>query len=180
MTPSSLILRQGGEDGTASFSEDFKRDGVAQITERGYPVAEVSQRLGVSPHSLYACKTTFAKPSGSSDADQAGEAKHGRTCSNISRCSTIASLWTGCATRQAEVDGCVAALRAELTAAKDKLRWLYKLVENGVTDLDEMLKERRAALKVDRDRAQAALDGMHTAERPPAIMARERSCSLAS
>jgi transposase len=27
---------------------------VAQITERGYPVAEVSQRLGVSQHSLYA------------------------------------------------------------------------------------------------------------------------------
>jgi hypothetical protein len=27
---------------------------VAQITERGYPVAEVSQRLGVSPQSLAA------------------------------------------------------------------------------------------------------------------------------
>lgn len=39
---------------TGSFSEDFKRDAVAQITERRYPVAEVSHRLGVSPHSLYA------------------------------------------------------------------------------------------------------------------------------
>jgi transposase len=58
---------------TGSFSEDFKRDAVAQITERGYPVAEVSQRLGVSPHSLYAWKKKFAKPSGSSEADQAGE-----------------------------------------------------------------------------------------------------------
>ena len=35
----------------AKFSDDFKRDAVVQITERGYPVAEVSQRLGVSPHS---------------------------------------------------------------------------------------------------------------------------------
>jgi len=39
----------------SNFSDDFKRDAVAQITERGYPVSEVSQRLGVSPHSLYAC-----------------------------------------------------------------------------------------------------------------------------
>ena len=37
--------------GKANFSEDFKRDAVHQITERGYPVAEVSQRLGVS-HAL--------------------------------------------------------------------------------------------------------------------------------
>jgi len=29
---------------------------VAQITERGYPVAEVSERLGGSQHSLYAWK----------------------------------------------------------------------------------------------------------------------------
>lgn len=42
--------------GKPNFSDEFKRDAVAQITERGYPVAEVSQRLGVSPHSLYAWK----------------------------------------------------------------------------------------------------------------------------
>ena len=34
--------------GKVNFSDDFKRDAVAQITERGYPVAEVSQRLCVS------------------------------------------------------------------------------------------------------------------------------------
>ncbi len=38
----------------ARFSDDFKRDAVHQIVERGYPVAEVSKRLGVSTHSLYA------------------------------------------------------------------------------------------------------------------------------
>lgn len=42
--------------GKSSFSDAFKRDAVAQITERGYPVAEGSQRLGVSQHSLYAWK----------------------------------------------------------------------------------------------------------------------------
>ena len=55
--------------GTARFSDDFKRDAVAQITERGYPVAEVSQRLGVSQHSLYAWKKKFSQPSGGNDKD---------------------------------------------------------------------------------------------------------------
>ena len=35
----------------SNFSEDFKRDAERQITERGYLVAEVFQRLGVSQHS---------------------------------------------------------------------------------------------------------------------------------
>jgi len=53
----------------ANFSDDFKRDAVLQITERGYPVAEVSQRLGVSPHSLYAWKKKFSPPSSGDDKD---------------------------------------------------------------------------------------------------------------
>ena len=47
--------------GKPNFSDEFKRDAVAQITERGYRVAEVSQRLGVSPHSLYAWKRQFTR-----------------------------------------------------------------------------------------------------------------------
>ena len=47
--------------GKPNFSDEFKRDAVAQITERGYPVAEVSQRLGVSQHSLYAWKRQLGK-----------------------------------------------------------------------------------------------------------------------
>ena len=37
----------------ASFTEDFKRDAVLQITERGYPVAEVAARLGIRKYSIY-------------------------------------------------------------------------------------------------------------------------------
>ena len=55
--------------GRSNFSDEFKWDAVAQITERGYPVAEVSQRLGVSPHSLYAWKNKFSQPSGGDDRD---------------------------------------------------------------------------------------------------------------
>ncbi len=47
--------------GKGNFSDGFKRDAVAQITEQGYPVAEVSRRLGVSPQSLYAWKKMLAR-----------------------------------------------------------------------------------------------------------------------
>jgi len=57
----------------AKFSDDFKRDAVHQITERGYPVAEVSQRLGVSPHSLYAWKKKLSKTSVAGGDEQAAE-----------------------------------------------------------------------------------------------------------
>lgn len=40
--------------GKANFSDEFKRNTVHQIVERGHPVAEISKRLGVSTHSLYA------------------------------------------------------------------------------------------------------------------------------
>lgn len=39
--------------GTPRFTTEFKEEVVRQITERGYSVAEVSDRLGVSAHSLY-------------------------------------------------------------------------------------------------------------------------------
>lgn len=58
--------------GKPNISDEFKRDAVVQITERGYPVAEVSQRLGVSPHSLYAWKKQFAKVA-SGDANKDAE-----------------------------------------------------------------------------------------------------------
>lgn len=33
--------------GPSNYSDEFKRDAVHQITVRGYPVREVSRRLGV-------------------------------------------------------------------------------------------------------------------------------------
>jgi transposase len=55
--------------GKARFSDDFKRDAVHQIVERGYPVAEVSQRLGVSTHSLYGWMKKLSKPDKTSSSD---------------------------------------------------------------------------------------------------------------
>lgn len=44
------------------FTDEFKRDAVAQVVDRGYSVAEVSERLGVSTKSLYTWKVQFSQP----------------------------------------------------------------------------------------------------------------------
>ncbi len=36
------------------FTKEFKTEAVKQVTERGYSVAEVAERLGTTTHSLYA------------------------------------------------------------------------------------------------------------------------------
>ena len=40
----------------------FKRDGVSQVTDRGYSVREVSGRLGISTKSLYDWIKKYSKP----------------------------------------------------------------------------------------------------------------------
>ena len=35
------------------FSPEFKEEAVRRVVDRGHPVAEVAERLGVSAHSLY-------------------------------------------------------------------------------------------------------------------------------
>ena len=51
----------------------------------------------------------------------------------------------------------IMALQREVTQADERLKRLYRLVEDGVTDLDDVLKDRLNSLKTDRDRATAAL-----------------------
>jgi transposase len=35
------------------YSPEFKAEAIKQVTEKGHPVQEVADRLGVSSHSLY-------------------------------------------------------------------------------------------------------------------------------
>jgi transposase len=37
----------------ASLSPEFREEAIRQVVERGYPVREVAERVGVSAHSLY-------------------------------------------------------------------------------------------------------------------------------
>lgn len=50
------------------YPEQFKAEAVKQITERGYKVADVSARLGVSQHSLYQGIKAQCTPAGDRQA----------------------------------------------------------------------------------------------------------------
>jgi site-specific DNA recombinase len=70
----------------------------------------------------------------------------------------LASLSSARAEKEAALNGRVMALQREVIDADDKLKRLYRLVEDGLTDLDEVLKDRLNTLKADRDLAKAALE----------------------
>lgn len=57
------------------YTEEFKRDAVSQVKDRGYAVREVSERLGISVKSLYAWITLYHKPvkAQQKDSEQAAE-----------------------------------------------------------------------------------------------------------
>ena len=59
----------------------------------------------------------------------------------------------------------IMALQREVTDAEDRLKRLYRLVEDGVTDLDDLLKDRLNKLKGDRDCARAVLDAAKSRHR---------------
>lgn len=46
------------------YTEQFKIEAVKQVTERGYPLAEVAKRLGVTSKSLYDWKARYGESSG--------------------------------------------------------------------------------------------------------------------
>ena len=74
----------------------------------------------------------------------------------------IADLLKSLIERQAakseSADGRLLALQKELTDCEDRMKRLYRSIEDGIVELDDILRERTAALKAQRDRAKAALD----------------------
>jgi hypothetical protein len=74
----------------------------------------------------------------------------------------LATILNSLRARRAEkaesVNKRIMALQREVTDAEDKLKRLYRLVEDGMTDLDDVLRDRLNDLKADRDRARAAFE----------------------
>lgn len=44
------------------YTDEFKIEAVRQVTDRGFKVVEVAERLGVTTHSLYGWIRKFGKP----------------------------------------------------------------------------------------------------------------------
>ena len=78
----------------------------------------------------------------------------------------LSSLASRRAAKAATVDDRITILATEVRDTDDRLRRLYKRVEDGVAEQDDILKDRLVALKADRDRAQAALQRATSGTRP--------------
>jgi site-specific DNA recombinase len=70
------------------------------------------------------------------------------------------------AEKAAAVDERIGRLEKEASLGQERLQRLYRLVEDGLAELDDLLKERIASLKAERERAIAALDRARSASRP--------------
>ena len=44
------------------YPEEFKKEAVKQVTERGYSVSDVAKRLGTTTHSLYGWLKKYGEP----------------------------------------------------------------------------------------------------------------------
>lgn len=60
------------------FTDEFKRDAVAQVIDRGYAVSEVAERLGISTKSLYTWKEQLSQSAKGAkiDTGQSREIRH--------------------------------------------------------------------------------------------------------
>jgi len=45
------------------YTEEFKKEAIKQVTEQGYSIADVAERLGTTTHSAYAWMKKYDKPS---------------------------------------------------------------------------------------------------------------------
>ena len=57
------------------YTPEFKDEAVRQVVDRGHPVAEVAERLGVSTHSLYAWIKAVKPSKNEQQAQELNDAK---------------------------------------------------------------------------------------------------------
>ncbi len=86
----------------------------------------------------------------------------------------LAALASRRADKSIAVDERIRALDQRTAEADERLRRLYKLVEDGLAELDDVLKDRITALKAERDAAHAALARAQGANRPPIVISSDK------
>jgi site-specific DNA recombinase len=70
----------------------------------------------------------------------------------------LSSITARRAEKAGSLNARISELQREITEADDKLKRLYRLVEEGLVEVDDVLKDRLNVLKADRERAKSALD----------------------
>ena len=71
--------------GRSKYTEEFKRDAVSQVKDRGYSVKDVAERLGICTKSLYAWVRQYHKPPKAIQEDKAQAAEIRRLRSELAR-----------------------------------------------------------------------------------------------
>ena len=67
------------------YAEEFKREAVAQVLDRGYSVKEVADRLGVSTKSIYDWKKLYGQSGSQRQAVDAHQAENRRLKTELAR-----------------------------------------------------------------------------------------------
>lgn len=83
-----------------------------------------------------------------------------RLLTSVRLTEMLVSLTDQRATKSAALDTRRAILQREASEAEERLRRLYKLVEDGMAEMDDILKDRIARLSSDRDRARTAAESV--------------------
>ena len=96
-----------------------------------------------------------------------------RACADL-----LKSLIEREAAKSESTDGLLLGLQKELSDCEDRLKRLYRSIEDVIVELDDILRERTAALKAQRERAKAVFDhaAPNAAWGPPSM--RRRSTLL--
>lgn len=96
----------------------------------------------------------------------------------------LEALLVAVAARRVERAGAVneriAGLQARADEADERLRRPYKLVEDGLAEMDDLLKDRLQALQADRETAHAALERARGANQPPIVIPGDRIAAFGS
>ena len=71
--------------GRIRYTDEFKREAAAQVTDRGYAVREVAERLGVSTKSIYDWCKLYGQPEAQRHNGDAQLAENRRLKSELAR-----------------------------------------------------------------------------------------------
>lgn len=136
----------------------------------------------------YVCAATAQKgkdacPGRSLPMERLDEAVTERIGAQLLTPERVGELLRGLMNRQTKRDADLAsrltALRRKLTDAEGRLGRLYQAIENGIADAnDPTLKDRVAAIKTERDIAQATFDRAVTEMRPEARITEDKIASF--
>ena len=108
------------------FTEEFKIEAVRQITERGFAVRDVGDRLGVSPHSLYTWIKQYGIPAEKRVQQQDQSAQVKRLQAQLKRVTEERDILKKAAVSSIDKCNTIRVNRQEVLYGKDGSAWIVR------------------------------------------------------